>query len=484
MHLSGPSLRRALRLSTFDGIFAVQYTTLTAGTLLTAFLLALGATELQIGIVASLPLVGGLLQPLGAELIRAGGGWRRPVCVAAALVDTLLWLVSFGAVLTLPPPRSVLVVIGVLAMQQAVAAFVAVGWTSWMSDVVPRVMRGRYFGRRNFVCNALGAVTAVGAGQVVRDAGSDAVGIFLVLIAVGVVLRFASIYLLWLQPEPMPARHTEGHFFRQLAAPFRDPAFQSFIFYGMAWGFSLQIAAPFFTVYMLRELHVGVDTVMLLAGLGTVANLAGQRTWGGLADRYGEREVMRVAGLTLTLQPLWWLLTAAEGPGYYLMLVLGVTGGFASGGLLLATSNLMMRLAPEIGKTTFFAVQAALGGLFGAMGPLVGGLIAERIPPGFQPLDLWLFEGLKSLFFLSFALRIGAWLLLHRVPVPEGGRRLRPVLILRDMVRTFNPTQGFSGLLHVFAEAPREGALPPGRGRLRAGWMRRRSSKKTKASGR
>ena len=82
------TLRRAMRLSITDGIFAVQYITVTSGALLTTFLLALGADAFEIGLVATFPLLAGMLQPVGAELIRRGGGWRRPVCVTSAIVET------------------------------------------------------------------------------------------------------------------------------------------------------------------------------------------------------------------------------------------------------------------------------------------------------------------------------------------------------------------------------------------------------------
>lgn len=439
-----------MRTSILDGLFAVQYTTLTAGALLAAFLLALGASEVQIGLVAALPLLGGLLQPLGAEVIRRRGGWRKPVALAAALLDDLLWGVVLAAVLWLDPPRALTVVIGVLALQQGVNAFVSVAWTSWISDLVPAVLRGRFFGRRNFTCNALGALTAILAGQVVHLSGLPVLHAFLWMIGAGMLFRLASITFLSRQPEFHPATNAPGTFFRQLATPLADTDFRKFLTYGIAWGFSVQLAAPFFNVYMLRELAVGVDTVMLFAGLGTISNLVGQRLWGDLADRYGDYQVMRTTGLAVALQPLWWILTGADGPGFYLMGFLSITGGFAWSGHLLATGNMMMRLAPETGKTSFFAMQAALGGLFGALGPFVGGLIAGWLTGGGTLLPGPLFVGLKSLFILSFLLRLGAWGLFHRIPQPAQKPRLRTIYILRDAARTFNPTQGFSPLLHVF----------------------------------
>lgn len=453
-----------MRISTVDGLFATQYANLTAGTLLTTFLLALGASEFFIGLIAALPLLGGLAQPVGAEIIRRRGGRRKSVLIAAALVDDLLWLVSLSAVVFLDTVTALAIIAVVLAIQQAASAVVAVAWTSWISDLIPPGVRGRFFGRRNFICHSFGAATAAGAGLVVSAFGQDLL-VYVGLIAAAVLLRLVSVHFLSRQPESRPARNPAGTVLDQFATPLRIAGFRRFLVYGMAWGFAVQLSAPFFTVYMIRDAGVGVDAVMLFAALGTVSNLLGQRLWGPLSDRYGEHQVMRVAGLSIALQPFWWIFTGPTGFGFYLMAVLSMTGGFMWGGHLLATGNLMMRLAPDMGRTSFFAVQAALGGLFGAAGPFVGGLIAQALAGGWIVLPGALLAGLKTLFLISFLLRLGAWGLLHRVPQGVERPRLRAVYVLRDAVRTFNPAQGFSPLLHVFTlgrETARRSIRPHG----------------------
>ena len=114
-----PSLvARSMRLSTWDGIFAIQYTTLNTGTFLTTFLLVLGTSEFLIGLVAAFPLLMGLVQPIGAEIIRRRGGWRRPVAVSAALIEDLTWVPIIAAALFYPPKIASVVIVGLLAAQQ------------------------------------------------------------------------------------------------------------------------------------------------------------------------------------------------------------------------------------------------------------------------------------------------------------------------------------------------------------------------------
>jgi MFS family permease len=457
-----PFLRReALRLSLFDGVFAVQYSTLAGGPLLATFLLALGASPAQIGLVAALPLLAGVAQPLGAELIRRRGGWRKPICLAAVLTDLLLWPVSLAAVFFLAPPTALVVILCVLSLQYAAESISAVAWTSWISDLVPARLRGRFFGYRNFVTNALGVLTAAGAGLLIQWAGSSVLPAFALLIVLGMGFRGVSYGFLRRHPEPEPARSPEGSFWAQIRRPLRHEGFGRFIAYAVAWNLSVHLAAPFFTVYMIREAGLGADTVMLFTALGTAANLLGQRLWGPLCDRWGDAWVLRIVGFFVAVQPVWWLGTSPSGWGPPLMGALIALGGFLWGGHLLAHGNLMMRLAPNLGKTSYFATQAALSGLFGALGPLLGGTLATVLPgmlavEGVTLFGVELLTGLKSLFLVSAIRRLGAWGLFHRIPIPRRRRPDTSFALMRSAVRSFNPAQGLSPILQVFSSPRRE----------------------------
>jgi MFS family permease len=472
--------RRALRLSLWEGVFSVQYATLAGGPLLAAFLLALGATPFQVGLVGALPFLGALAQPLGAEIVRAIGGWRRPVFLAGAATDVLLWPLSLWAALRLPAEEAIGVVVAVLAVQYAAEACTGLAWTSWASDAVPRRVRGRYFGRRGLVTNGLGAATAALAGLALRP-GAEAsapVETFVLLVAIGMSLRAVSLVMLSRHPEPWPAVEPAGPLAERLRRPMRDAAFRPFLRYGMLWALAVHLAAPFFTVYMIRQAGVGAGLVMAFAGIGTLANLLGQAAGGRACDRWGDRTVLRVLGLVVSLQPLWWVFTGPSMGGLVLMGVLSATGGFAWGGHLLAYTNLMMNLAPERGKTSFFGAHAALTGLLGGAGPILGGLLAGLLlaaplptsplsgsplptcPPAWLPGPVeGLLGGLKGLFVISAALRLVAWAALGRVPAPTGSRERAT---LRGLMRSFNPAQGLGvfGRSWVLARPRQPGSSP------------------------
>lgn len=447
--IDGVIVRSAMRYSTLDGIFAVQYTTLTTGTLLIGFLLVLGASASEVGLVAMLPLLGGILQPVGSALVRWQNGWRKTVTVIGVIIDDLSWSAVIALTVFLPPDKVVTGIIGILVIQQTVTAFYVVSWTSWISDLIPGTLRGRFFGKRNFICNALGAVSAVIAGQFIQRVGHNTAWSFCIIIAVAMISRLLSAFFLSKQPEPFPEDISGLQFMKQMSMPFKDLNYRKYLNFSLIWGLGVQIAAPFFTVYMIRDLRIDFGTVTLFAGITTFANLLGQRYWGPLCDRFGNKAVMRATGILIVTLPFWWLFTSGTGPGFYLIGFLSAFGGFAWAGYLLANGNFMMVLAPGAGKTSFFAMQAAVAGLFGAIGTLGGGLLIDNVLNKIPDVAVWLPRGIPMLFFISFLIRFIAWNYLRRIKEPARKPQMQVTYLIRDAVRTFNILQGFSPLLHM-----------------------------------
>src|SRR4028118_441629 len=66
--ISKPEIRTSLRALTTEAAFATVFSRIIGGALLSNFLLDLGASTVEIGLLASIPQLTNLLQPLGAYL--------------------------------------------------------------------------------------------------------------------------------------------------------------------------------------------------------------------------------------------------------------------------------------------------------------------------------------------------------------------------------------------------------------------------------
>ncbi|MFS8120574.1 MAG: MFS transporter, partial [Microcoleus sp.] len=64
--ISKQDIRSTLKASTIEGVFATVFESATTGLLLSNFLLQLGASSVEIGILCAIPMLVNFLQPLGA----------------------------------------------------------------------------------------------------------------------------------------------------------------------------------------------------------------------------------------------------------------------------------------------------------------------------------------------------------------------------------------------------------------------------------
>ena len=65
----------------------------------------------------------------------------------------------------------------------------------------------------------------------------------------------------------------------------------------MIWNFSLNIAGPFFNVYLVKDLSATAFMVGFLSIVSSISGLPAQRLFGQLNDRWGPRKVILCDGL-------------------------------------------------------------------------------------------------------------------------------------------------------------------------------------------
>ena len=84
-------VRTSLQASTIDGVFAAVFSNVTSGVLLTNFLLELGASSTEIGLLASIPMLANLMQPIGAYFSEQTTS-RHNYCLWIYGISRSLWV--------------------------------------------------------------------------------------------------------------------------------------------------------------------------------------------------------------------------------------------------------------------------------------------------------------------------------------------------------------------------------------------------------
>ena len=422
LSLSKASVRTSLRASTLDGVFATLFSGVTGGVLLTNFLLELGATSVEIGLLSSIPMFVNLLQPLGAYLADRTTS-RHWYGLSVFGFSRLLWIILLLGIVGVSDSQTehrhlVILTIVIVMATHLLGALGSASWFSWMAVLVPRRLRGRYFGIRNSAANLINliGVPLMGLGISSWSGGTiQGYGIVLFLgIMAGLISLVFQCFIVDVNPQKMMPEGKSAacdHSTEPTSKWFKDTNFLIFLLYFALWMFAVNLSAPFFNLYMLDNLHLDVSLVTLYGSLTAGANLLMLVIWGKLADRIGNRPMLVFIGILGAVMPLLWLGTGANSPSVWVWLPLVhlLTGGTWAA-IDLCNNNIQMSVAPRRSQAIYFAIASAIAGVTGALGTTTGGFLAQLTSTG----------GLTGLFAISAVLRLVALLPLVFVREPRS----------------------------------------------------------------
>jgi MFS family permease len=450
--ISRPNLKRGLRDATLDGSFYSVMTSLTNGVFLTGFALALGSSHFEIGVIASLPLLAPMLQ-LPASPLLARRRLKR-ICLWTSFLGRSVWVpIALLPLIAMSSSSHSLVwtLIFGMAVYHISASIAGVSWISWMADLVPEKIRGRYFGNRNVAIGAVGMIATLGGGLLVKRYGvwfkPEVMIGFTFLFLVALVFGYMSIIFLRKIPfDPGFQETTQRSLSRSLSTVLVDKRFLIVILFSSCWGFGVNLASPFFTVYMFQDLHLGYETVAIYTVLNLATNLLGMWFWGRASDRYGNKPVMQSMGLLAAMLPfLWVFVTPVTVP--YLAPFNHLLAGFCWAGINLTSVNLLLKLARKGDQAVYLSVHAFACSLFIALGPLAGGMLSGHFSHLYLTLGGLHIYHLHFVFIVSTLLRYGSLILLQWVHEPKEVPASAMIKALSNIKR-LSTMMGLQPLVH------------------------------------
>jgi MFS family permease len=407
-------VRRTMRLSIVEGGLMQVFLNWTSGSVLIGYLLALGASPLQIGLVGSVPLLSQIASPLGAWAAEVLGR-RRLVAALLGATGRAVWILAaflpqLGVPAALQPSLLVLLVFVASTFQSATGTV----WTAWMGDVVPDDRRGRYFGMRTGVLGVIGTVANLGAGAFLDRVGAPLS--FQLVLGVAIAASFAAVVLYLFHYDP-PTEKRRVSLGQIVVTPLRHANFRRFLRFAAYWQFAVMLGAPFVIPYFLEELRMSFVQVAIWSSTAAVTALLTSILWGRVADRVGNKGVLAIATVLAGLfLPSNWILAGLTGNLTFIW-VSAVMDAVAWGAITPAIFNLALVTAPRGGRVGYIALYSVATGLAGFTGGALSG-----------PL-LTLFSGAAdgkvgyyALFALTGVGRMTAWLWLRPVTEPSSWR--------------------------------------------------------------
>jgi MFS family permease len=429
LKLSKQAIRSSLKASTIDGVFSIIFSSITGGVLLSNFLLQLGASSVEIGMLSSFPMLVNLLQPLGAYVAdrMTSRHWYilsifTPSRLSWLILVLGIWLVSQGGI---ESHQLIGWTLAIVFITHVMGALGSPAWVSWMAVLVPRRLRGRYFGLRNSAASLttllcvplLGLAVSTWPGGIIQGYGV----LLLLGVLFGVISLGCQFFIADVNPQQQGkaagrqvskevekdqeesvsvANLSHAQPITNYPLPITDN-FWWFLLYFSLWTFAVNVSNPFFNLYMLDNLAIDVSWVTIYSSLMAGANLLMLLLWGKLADRIGNRPILLLVGIVVAVTPLFWLVAGSDSISLWVWLpLLHVLGGGTWAAIDLCSNNMQMDVAPTQNQASYFAIAAAVSGVCGALGTTAGGFLAQFADYG----------GLPGLFVLSSVLRLVALL--------------------------------------------------------------------------
>src|SRR3989344_1680533 len=375
--------------------------TLLNGVFLIGFALTLGASELQIGILMSIPLLANLLQITSAFILERTGT-RKWTAVVSLFISRVLWIFIVFAIFGVITFPHLLYLFGaVLFISSILLAVGNLALLSWMKDIVPIAHLGNFWGKRNIYASVCGIIVyLLGSYFLDRFHSLDVYGY---LFTAGLFLGLVAVPLLLSVPEKKKPIHaiSPPKFFGRLRIPFFDIRFRPLLYFGIFWGFAVNVASPFFIVYLLDDLSLSFLVVSLFLVLDTLFRIYGLNVWRRIVHRFGGKPSLAFAATITSCVPLAFLFVNKD--NFLIVPFIFAISAFSYAGIDIGLGQLLFKSSPRKYDAYYLSSFTSLVGLSSALGPILGGFLAVLIP------------SLKAVFLASFVLRAAALPFISRI---------------------------------------------------------------------
>ena len=452
--VSGPELRRYMRMVVIAGALCMAFVGLTGGAALSELAQSLGASDRFYGWLNAAPFVAMAVQLPVSWLIERTRRrkWMFISCVSA---HRALWIPMALVPFLIPATtewRSVR--LGALlityVLSQVLAAVGVPTWWGWMADMVPAKIRGRYWAARQQVLLMVQVPSALFAGWFIDMAARTGLGkqggiaiVFTLAAICGVIDILLFMFIPEIPKKAAQVAPTLGHL---VFTPLKDLAFRRYIYYsvlisfatgGLMGQYSNRLARE---VVQMNNFWTNFTTVIVPA----VGAWLAVRWWGRARDRWGSRPLMVLATALVVPHAAAWVF--ATPTTQWVGMLITFVGGATWVGIDIANTNMILQFNEGDKVSSYQAIAAVMTGIGGIAGSVLAGEIAQRLAQWQYMMGPFPITNYHVLFILSSLLRIVAVVLALRMIEPAAKPTREVIRIVWDNVYDGTRSLVFGGL--------------------------------------
>jgi hypothetical protein len=351
--------------------------TIGIGSFLSVFLVRLGATNFQVGLLTAMPALTGMLLaiPVGGFLSH-----RRHIVpwYARPRFLVLSSYVLTGLVPFLFEENQVEAIIAIWAVATLPQTIVSVAFTIVMGGVAGAGGRFALMSRRWAILGLTNSITVLVAGQMLGlFAFPLNYQIIFLASAAGALISVLASSGIVLPPQETPAGSTGirkllGHGGAGLR---QHRSFVNFTSAQFVFRFGLALAIPLFPIYWVRNAGASDAQIGAINAAQTLVMMVAYFFWAAMVPRRGERWVLLVTAFGVSFYPL---VTAFTTSPEVLILWAGLAGFFIAG-VDLVFFDMILRTCPPENRASFIGLYQTTVYLATFLAPLMGTALVDRI---------------------------------------------------------------------------------------------------------
>jgi hypothetical protein len=389
-----------------------------AAPFLPVFLARMGASNIQVGLLTSMPALTGLFLAIAIgnflqsrrNIVPWFSGARLMVVSSYALTGIVPFLV--------PREFAVQAVLLIWAFATIPQTVVAVAFSVVMNAVAGPQGRYELMSRRWSILGLTTALTVAAVGQIL-DRIAFPINYQVVFVGLslgGLISYYYSSHIILPDVEPLEQEKSpslRGRISQYIELIRGEPAFVSFTAKRFVFLSGSALAMPLLPLYYVREVQANDASIGLIATVQTAVLLIGYYYWTRQSRKRGSRFVLLWTTAGLAIYPA---MVAGTLRVELLILYAGVAGIFQAG-IDLVFFDELMKTVPVKYSATFVSLAQSLQYLSAVAAPLLGTWLADHIGIGGA---LVVSSGLRMVGFLLFT-GIRPSLRLKPAEPPEAG---------------------------------------------------------------
>ncbi len=460
--LTDDDIEHGIKRFTADGVCSITMVSLQGGAILSAFAVAMGATNYEIGLIATIGMIGQLMIFPGIFLVNLVPK-RKAINFICAGISRIVWVpVILMPLLFIDKGVSFLLLW--LLISAIFGALPGAAWNSWLREILPTHRLGAIIARRSQRGTIISILCVLISGYVIDiwavKFPSEPNLIYSILFLVGLLFGIRGLFHLAEIPEASMKIDKEVSIWAQLKTPFQDKNFFQLLKFSAVWNIAINLAGPFFVVYMLTRIGLSVFWVTILSVTSQLASILFVRIWGRLADRYSNKSVLSLSGFLFLISVVAWCFTTLperHALTIPMLIVIHIFSGASLAGVNLGVTNISLKLSPHNQAHIYVAIFATVSALAGMGAPLIGGAMADFFQVRELSINInWLspteslsvsainFRALDFIFVLAFAVGLFARRFLSSVR--EEGEADDDAILDQLIIEMANPLRSVSSL--------------------------------------